>query len=460
MKGIHKLTVALLSVVAVSTWNTTFATSMTIDVEGTDSASHSGAITVGILNKTNAGSLALSGANAIGNLDIEGGKVSVSSASNLNGASSAVTFAASGIDPVTSAANTATLEIAGSMNTGAFAFLTAGTVQVDGSYVATLNAAPTGTGLVCKTGTGVMKVASDLGPASTTTSFDITDGFFESGSNQIAWPSNFASYVPYGMTDGNPNWHTDDTSNQGITYGGLSMNHAYNPSLGGSGYVYWQFLSNLTGAHPTTTVPTPIAGINVDAGTLYVQSGKAPNAPIQIANGAALQLAGVDESAESEVTSALTVQSGGSIEVDADVSVGNALSVTTTYTFNTDTGYYANGAAVIAWPASLTDFDNGTEIPGETNGPFSIWLTTDTSDQHRSYGGVNLNFFDPGGFYWATRYVYYSDDATLSAVRPTTTVSTGMDAALSGTVLFESGSKLVLGAGSNYTRNMQVGTAS
>ena len=129
MKRIDKLTLALLVVVAASTWNTTFATSMTIDVEGTDSASHSSAISVETLNKTNAGSLALSGTNAIGALGIHGGKVSVSSASNLNGASSAVTFAASGTDPVTSAANTATLEIAGTMNTGAFAFST-GHIQV------------------------------------------------------------------------------------------------------------------------------------------------------------------------------------------------------------------------------------------------------------------------------------------------------------------------------------------
>ena len=226
------------------------SSSLTIDVEGTDSASHSGAITVGILNKTDAGSLALSGANAIGNLAIQGGKVAVSSASNLNGASSAVIFAASSTDPVTAAANTATLQIAGTMNTGTFAFTSAGTVQVDGSNVATLNVAPTGTGLARKTGPGVLKVASDL------------------------------------------------------------------------------------------SASAALAGIHVDAGRLYVQSGKAPNAPIQIANGAALQLAGVDDSAESEVTSALTVQAGGSIVVDANVEVGRALAVTTTYTFDTNDGYY------------------------------------------------------------------------------------------------------------------------
>ena len=455
MKGINKLTVVLLTVVAISTWNTTFATSMSIDVEGTDSASHSGAISVGTLNKTNAGALDLSGTNAISSLRIQGGAVSVSSASNLNGASSAVTFAASGTDPVTAAANTATLEIAGTMNTGAFAFSTAGTVQVDGANVATLNAAPTGTGLVHKTGPGVMKVASDLGPQTLTSSFSTADGFFESGSNQIAWPSNFASYVPYGMTDGNPNWHTSDTSDQGIFYGGLLMNFGYNPSLGGSGYVYWQFLSNLTGAHPTTTVPTPIAGIHVDAGTLYVQSGKVPNAPIQIASGAALQLAGVDESAESEVTSALTVQAGGSIVVDADVSVGSALANALTCTFDTNDGYYKNGAVVIAWPSNFTTFSNdlGGLLPS-----YSGWNTADTYDHGVYYGGIRL-FYYSGTGYTGSPFYYYTD-AVMSAAHPTTTVSTGKDAALSGTVLMESGSSIVYGNGSTWARDITVGTAS
>jgi hypothetical protein len=338
--------------------------SMTIDVEGTDSASHSGAITVGILNKTDAGSLALSGANAIGNLAIQGGKVAISSASNLNGASSAVTFASSGTDPVTGAANTATLQIAGTMNTGAFAFTSAGTVQVDGSNVATLNVAPTGTGLVHKTGPGVMKVASDL------------------------------------------------------------------------------------------SASAALAGIHVDAGTLYVQSGKAPNAPIQIASGAALQLAGVDDSAESEVTSALTVQAGGSIVVDANVEVGRALAVTTTYTFDTNDGYYKNGAARIAWPSNFTTFSNdlGGSLPS-----YSGWNTTDTNDQGVSYGGIRLNYFG-GTSYTGSPFYYYTDSA-MSAANPTTSASTGMDAALSGTVLMESGSSIVLGAGSNWARNISVGTA-
>ncbi len=361
MKGIHKLTVALLSVVAVSTWNTTFATSMSIDVEGTDSASHSGAISTGTLNKTNAGALALSGTNAIGALGIHGGKVSVSSASNLNGASSAVTFAASGTDPVTSAANTATLEIAGSMNTGAFAFSTAGTVQVDGLNVATLNAAPTGTGLVHKTGAGVMKIASDLSASAT------------------------------------------------------------------------------------------LAGIHVDAGTLYVQSGKAPNAPIDVASGATLQLAGVSGGADSEVSSAITVQSGGSIVVDANVDVGSTLAVTTTYTFDTDDGYYKNGSAVIAWPSNFKEFFAN---PGGIRPHLSAWLTDDLSDQGIFYGSIRLQYHASCEAVGIPHY--WESDSIFSEAHPTD----GMDTALSETVLFESGSTLKLGNGSTWTRDITVGTAS
>jgi hypothetical protein len=275
-----------------------------------------------------------------------------------------VTFAASGTDPVTAAANTATLEIAGTMNTGAFAFTSDGTVQVDGSYVATLSAAPTGTGLVHKTGPGVMKVASDL------------------------------------------------------------------------------------------SASAALAGIHVDAGRLYVQSGKAPVAPIQIASGAALQLAGVDDSAESEVTSALTVQAGGSIVVDANVEVGRALAVTTTYTFDTNDGYYKNGAARIAWPSNFTTFSNDL---GGSYPSYSGWNTADTYDHGVYYGGIRLNYYGSTGLTGSPFY-YYTDSA-MSAANPTTSASTGMDAALSGTVLMESGSSIVLGAGSNWARDISVGTA-
>jgi hypothetical protein len=197
-----------------------------------------------------------------------------------------------------------------------------------------------------------------------------------------------------------------------------------------------------------------LAGIHVDAGRLYVQSGKAPNAPIQIANGAALQLAGVDDSAESEVTSALTVQAGGSIVVDANVDVGRALAVTTTYTFDTNDGYYKNGAARIAWPSNFRTFSNdlGGSLPN-----YSGWNTTDTNDQGVSYGGIRLYYF--GGTSYTGSPFYYYTDAAMSAAHPTTSASTGMDAALSGTVLMESGSSIVLGAGSNWARDISVGTA-
>ena len=118
-------------------------------------------------------------------------------------------------------------------------------------------------------------------------------------------------------------------------------------------------------------------------------------------------------------------------------------------------GYYKNGAARIAWPSNFTTFSNdlGGSLPS-----YSGWNTTDTYDRGVYYGGIRLYYF--GGTSYTGSPFYYYTDAVMSAARPTITVSTGMDAALSGTVLFSSGSKLVLGAGSNYTRNMQVGVAS
>ncbi len=350
MKGIHKLTAALLTVVALCT--PAFSTSMTIDVEGTDSASHSGAISVGTLNKTNAGSLALSGTNAIGALGIHGGLVSVSAASNLNGASSAVTFAASGTDPVTAAANTATLEIAGSMNTGAFAFSTAGTVQVDGSNVATLSAAPTGTGLVHKTGPGVMKVASDL------------------------------------------------------------------------------------------SASAALAGIHVDAGTLYVQSGKAPVAPIAVASSAVMELgAGL---AAGSVGGAVTVASGAEMLVDASATVPHQNS-SLTYTFNATTGYYMSGSTALAWPTNFISYA-GLGGAGHPN-----WRTNDASTLSPVYAGIVMAYHDWSG----GENTYYK---SISSFVPYS-VTSGSDQ-FSGGLLFQSGSKLALGAGSTWARDITVGTSS
>jgi sugar lactone lactonase YvrE len=328
--------------------------SMTIDVEGTDSASHSGAITVGILNKTDAGSLALSGANAIGNLAIQGGKVAVSSASNLNGASSAVIFAASGTDPVTGAANTATLQIAGTMDTGAFAFTSAGTVQVDGSNVATLNVAPTGTGLVHKTGPGVMKVASDL------------------------------------------------------------------------------------------SASAALAGIHVDAGTLYVQSGKAPVAPIAVASSAVMELgAGL---AAGSVGGAVTVASGAEMLVDASATVPHQNS-SLTYTFNATTGYYMSGSTALAWPTNFISYA-GLGGAGHPN-----WRTNDASNLSPIYAGITMQLHAWTGTGGGNTYY-----KSISSFVPYS-VTSGSDQ-FSGGLLFQSGSKLALGAGSTWARDITVGTSS
>jgi hypothetical protein len=152
--------------------------------------------------------------------------------------------------------------------------------------------------------------------------------------------------------------------------------------------------------------------------------------------------------------------------VDANVDVGSALGSTLTYTFDTTDGYYKNGAARIAWPSNFISFRSGDpEAPYFLSDAYaSAWSTSDSSPQSVRYGGVTLNWIDftSNASYraWYGQYVYYNMDVTFSAAHPTTSVSTGMDAALSGTVLMESGSKLVLGAGSNYTRYMQVVTES
>ena len=237
------------------------------------------------------------------------------------------------------------------MNTGAFAFTSDGTVQVDGSNVATLNHAPTGTGLVHKTGAGVMKVASDL------------------------------------------------------------------------------------------SASAALAGIHVDAGTLYVQSGKAPVAPIAVASSAVMELgAGL---VAGSVGGAVAVASGAEMLVDASATVPHQ-NTSTTYTFNATTGYYNNGSSNAAWPTNLTSYYGN--ISGGLN-----WLTTDSSDQHLSYLGVSLSY-DPNGtighHYWAPGGNFTSK-----------LVTTGSDI-FTGTLGFSSGSKLVLGANSTWARDIHVGVAS
>ena len=370
MKRIHKVTVALLSVVAVSIWNTTFATSSTIDVQGTVSESHSEAILVGTLTKINAGSLALSGTNATGNLNIQGGLVSVSAASNLNGASSVVTFAASGNDPLTTFANTATLEIAGTMNTGTLTFSTDGTVQVDSSYEATLDHAPTGTGLLHKTGAGVMKVASDLSASNT------------------------------------------------------------------------------------------LQGIHVDAGTLDIHAGKAPAVPIEVGSGAILELGvGLGVGA---IGNTVTVLQGGLMKVtDGGQVPAHTATGLVTYTFDFTTGYYRDQSNnALAKPRNLKAW-NPTSLEWSSND--TVYAGHFTYGDISATGSLSNGTFSSNYLYrrkdsWGLVYYYFA--AGTTSIPDYTTSATVTTDIFSSTINFAQGSKLELGAGSTWARNISVGTAS
>lgn len=428
-----------------------------INVDGTNIGTFSGHLTAGTVNKTDAGSLILSHpSNDIDVLEINGGEVVINTPSNINPTSIVVKFNASGIDPITSAVNTAKLRITDDMNTGLLDFTTDGEIEIDSSKIVTWNVRPTGSGSFKKTKEGVLKIDSDLGPQQLSSSFNTTSGFFESGTNQLAWPSRFTGYVPYHITDGNPNWYTDDTPStydSSLKYGGVSINFGYNGSLGDSdGYIYWAPLGNLTGANPIIAIPTSIARIDIDEGTLYVQEGGiAPNAPINISSIAKLQLAG---SADAEVGGDITVQAGGNIEVDENVKVGDVLTTTTTYNFNTDTGFFESGSEILPWPTNFKIFYNN---PTGSTPEWSYWSTDNTSDQVVFYGGVRLEFLNSG---WIGSYAYRNLDSVLSASHPTTTVITDTDVALSGSVSMESGSKINLKAGSTWAHAVTVTSAS
>jgi len=419
-----------------------------LNVDGTNISLFSGPITAGTVKKTDAGSLILSHPNNdIDALEINGGEVVISTPSNINSTSTVVKFNASGTDPVTSEVNTAKLRITDDMNTGLLAFSTDGEIEIDSSKTATWNVVPTGTGHCEKTGNGTLEIDSDLGPQEVSSSFNTTSGFFESGTNQLAWPSAFLSWIPLSTpgVNGNPNWRTNHTTNQNISYGGVLLNFAYNGTLRFN--VYWRQATTILNAHPIITIPTSIAGIDIDEGTLYVHGGTAPDAPISISSIAKLQLAG---NADTKVGGDITVQTGGNIEVEEDVKVGDALSTTTTYTFDTADGYYKSVSEILPWPTNLSVFYAN---PGGTNPSLSAWRTTDTSNQNIKYGGVLLSYVSRGA---SGHPEYYTSDSTLSAVHPTTTAPTGMDVALPGSVSMESGAKINLRANSTWAHDITV----
>jgi hypothetical protein len=419
-----------------------------LNVDGTNTSNFSGPITASTVKKTDAGSLILSHPNNdIDTLEINGGEVVISTPSNINSTSTVVKFNASGTDPVTSEVNTAKLRITEDMNTGLLNFSTDGEVEVDSSKTATWNVVPTGTGHCKKTGNGTLEIDSDLGPQDVSSSFNTTSGFFESGTNQLAWPSAFLYWIPLSTpgVNGNPNWRTSHTSNQNISYGGVLLNFAYNGTLGFN--VYWRQATTILAAHPIITIPTSIAGIDIDGGTLYVHGGTAPDAPISISSIARLKIAG---NADTEVGGDITIQTGGNIEVEENVKVGNALSTITIYTFDTVDGYYKSGSEILPWPSNFKIFYNN---PTGSTPEWSYWSTNDTSDQVIFYGGVRLEFLNSG---WIGSYAYRNLDSTLSAAHPTTTASTGMDAGLSGSVFMESGAKIDLKANSTWAHDITV----
>lgn len=427
-----------------------------LNVDGTNISLFSGPITASTVKKTDAGSLMLSHPNNdIDTLEINGGEVVISTPSNINSTSTAVKFNASGTDPVTSEVNTAKLRITDDMNTGLLNFSTDGEIEVDSSKIATWNVVPTGTGHCKKTGNGTLEIDSDLGPQTLSYDFDTNTGYFKSGSEILPWPSNFKIFYnnPTGSTPEWSYWSTNDTSDQVIFYGGVRLEFLNSGWIGS--YAYRKLDSDLSASHPTSTIPTSIAGIDIDGGTLYVHGGTAPDAPISISSIAKLKIAG---NADTEVGGDITIQTGGNIEVEENVKVGEALSTITTYTFDTADGYYKSGSKILPWPSNLGQFNDGSHPPFGGNAWASIWYSTDNSNQNISYGGVRLGGFMNYGYPFSGPYnsIYYTDDTSLSNTHPTTTASTGMDVALSGSVSMESGAKIDLKANSTWAHDITV----
>ncbi|MBP9829787.1 MAG: hypothetical protein KBD04_07140 [Proteobacteria bacterium] len=428
-----------------------------LNVDGTNISLFSGPITASTVKKTDAGSLMLSHPNNdIDTLEINGGEVVISTPSNINSTSTVVKFNASGTDPVTSEVNTAKLRITEDMNTGLLNFSTDGEIEVASSKTATWNVVPTGTGHCKKTGNGTLEIDSDLGPQTLSYDFDTNTGYFKSGSEILPWPSNFIGFNSdlFGINPYYSVWQTHDTSDQNVSYGGLRLFYYSGTNYGGTP-IYYTGDPTIAAMHPTSTIPTSIAGIDIDEGTLYVHGGTAPGAPISISSIAKLKIAG---NADTEVAGDITVQTGGNIEVEENVKVGDALSAITIYTFDTIDGYYKSGGNTLAWPLNFTSFAAGApKFPNQN----SNWYTNDTTNQGVSYGGLTLNFWTisagsgqegPNG----ETHTYYTSDSTLSATHPTTTAPTGMDVALPGSVSMESGAKINLKANSTWAHDITV----
>jgi hypothetical protein len=189
-------------------------------------------------------------------------------------------------------------------------------------------------------------------------------------------------------------------------------------------------------------------GINVNHGEFHVNNGKTPVAPLKITNGVDLRLT------SGQVSSSLTVDTGGVVAVDAGKKVGDALVETTTYSFIPVDGYFESGSTQIAWPINLKSYVPYAETDGNPN-----WLTDDTEDQGLSYGGVHLNY--SGGAHiqngeWVDGSVYWVGFGEITGAHPTISAPTDNDVALVGAVGMQGGSSINLGAGATWARNITV----
>lgn len=148
MKTIQKLTLALLTVVASSAG---FSSALTIEVDGSDTATHAGAISVGTAHKTGAGKLILQGDNsAMSMLSIDAGNVEVDTAANAMPV--AITFNNAGsifeVDVASASVPALTMATAGEL-----------LCSLDTSLVG----APSGTGLLTVVAAGkTLTIGADL----------------------------------------------------------------------------------------------------------------------------------------------------------------------------------------------------------------------------------------------------------------------------------------------------------
>jgi len=115
------------------------------------------------------------------------------------------------------------------------------------------------------------------------------------------------------------------------------------------------------------------------------------------------------------------------------------------------------------WPANLISFKSGNPEPPYFLSDYqnlSIWRTNDPSPQPVTYGGVFLQWddlsWDPIYADLYGQYIYYAHDSQLTSMHPTSTVPSDNDVALVGAVSMQSGSKVQLGAGATWARNVTV----